>query len=338
MSQTDELQQQFDRALASITVADPSPQGLHQRVRRRRMRRRVVGGAGLAAVASLGLLVGLTGTNTAPAAAVTLVAQHDSALTRGELRADALIIENRLDAIGDRTAHVTVSGSTIVVTGGTVDLAHHRSALTESPALLARRAICESGPYRPSPASPQPGLPTSCSSSRYVLLPVITSNFPGGAQGYTSASPLPDPALAGYPTTTPTADGADPNSVALLPATYAKGTRYLVGPAQLTLSSAVASASVVQPLRGTWGVDIHLSPSESARLDDVAHQDFHQVLAIDLNGQVVAAPLIQPAQKAFTSFDGKMVLSGFASKAVAEDVAAALKSGPLPIPLRVGHR
>jgi photosystem II stability/assembly factor-like uncharacterized protein len=64
----------------------------------------------------------------------------------------------------------------------------------------------------------------------------------------------------------------------------------------------------------------------------VAKAYFHRQLAIDLNGVIVEAPLIQPANSKFSSFDGQMELLA-STKGDAYDLAAALTSGPLAVPL-----
>jgi preprotein translocase subunit SecD len=95
----------------------------------------------------------------------------------------------------------------------------------------------------------------------------------------------------------------------------------------------VASAKVVDtPKAGGWIVDVQLNPYESQLWDQVAAEYFHHQLAIDLNGVIVEAPLIQPANSSFSSFDGRMQLFAV-TKSGAYDLAAALTSGPLAVPL-----
>ena len=44
--------------------------------------------------------------------------------------------------------------------------------------------------------------------------------------------------------------------------------------------------------------------------DKVAQENFHLLLEIQLDGVVQSAPLIQPSQSGFTSFDGQGTISG----------------------------
>jgi hypothetical protein len=64
----------------------------------------------------------------------------------------------------------------------------------------------------------------------------------------------------------------------------------------------------------------------------VAKRYFHRQLAIDLNGVIVETPLIEPDSLTFSSFDGQMQLLAL-SKTDAHDLAAALATGPLSVPL-----
>jgi hypothetical protein len=82
-------------------------------------------------------------------------------------------------------------------------------------------------------------------------------------------------------------------------------------------------------------VNVHLNAAESQQWNRVAKQYFHRQLAVDLNGVIVESPLIEPNNSTFSSFDGQMQLVGV-SKTDTHDLAAALTSGPLAVPL-VAH-
>lgn len=279
-----------------------------------------------------GLSLGLIGSSAAPAAAVTLRPATTNEINKKELAADATILRNRLAAIGDPRAHVTITGSSIAVTGGPAELTDSHSVLLASPALLVRPVLCLSGPYDESGGSPATDMSAACIGTPYVLQPVTADG-----NGYES-NQSNDPALGQYPSTTPEQDSSDPNTVALLPqAQKADSTgvlRYLVGPVQLALTARVASAQVAQDRYGGWVVDVQLSSSAASAWDQVAYRYFHDMLGVDLNGQIVTAPIIEPTQSSYTSFDGQLELAGDFSKATAEAVAATLQTGPLPIPLR----
>ena len=58
-----------------------------------------------------------------------------------------------------------------------------------------------------------------------------------------------------------------------------------------------------------------------------------RALAIDLDGQVVSAPITQPTQSSFTSFDGRVSISGGFTEDFAKTLAADLNFGALPVKL-----
>lgn len=329
------LQQRFDVALASFPPSPPpDPVVLHERLRKRRIRTRVAGLAGLIVIISTVITVNVGGSNDATAA-VTLYARDDT-VSQGELSADAKIMRDRLDAVGDRSARIRISDGTLVITGGPADLADPGSVLTESPALLFRPLLCQSGPFDGS-AAPSQALPLSCAGTPYVIQPAIPDPpSASGVAGYSIAPVRPDPALAAFPSTTPSADGTHPLASALLPDTRGNGNRDLVGPTQMTLSASVATASVAESKLGGWIVNVSLSPDEARLFDQVASDNFHLPLAVDLDGEIVSSPIIEPTQRSYRSFDGRIGLSG-PSREWAEDVAAALQSGPLPIPLALAR-
>jgi preprotein translocase subunit SecD len=65
----------------------------------------------------------------------------------------------------------------------------------------------------------------------------------------------------------------------------------------------------------------------AALWDRVAEENFHKILSVDFNGKVVSAPIIQPTQTSFTSFDGRGQISGNLTKAEAIALAHALHHG-----------
>ncbi|MGB8196927.1 MAG: hypothetical protein WCF25_07975 [Acidimicrobiales bacterium] len=329
MSPTDQIHDLFDRAVSSVpSGVDHSPQKLHERLNRRRLRTRI-STLGISALAiAVGATALLTGLASNSAFAVTLYPVATSAVTATQLSADQFVMTARLRAVGFSRAVVKVEHGALVVTNGPRDLASPSSFLTASPELLIRAVICNARAHS-GPLSTKP-LPMSCSSPRYSL----STDTPSG-NGFTSPYVPPDPVLSGYATTTPVQDAASPHAYALLPILNSTVAikRYLVGPTLLTLTSKVASAKVIRAaIAGGWLIDVRLNPRESRRWDHVAARYLHRQLAIDLNGIVDEAPLIQPANTSFHSFEGQMELSA-TTKIGAYDLAAALTTGPLAVPL-----
>lgn len=333
MSPNDQIQDLFDRAFSAVPAgATPSPHSLHQRFRRRRLGLSLatMGSAALAIVVIAVVLV--AGPATSPAYAVTLYPGSAGSVAAAQLPADQRVMTARLHAIGYPNATVTVTKGALVVTNGPKALADPSSLLTSSPELLIRQVRCSSVVQSGPRSAKEP--PATCSNPKYDA-PTATVDGTSSASGFTVPPMLPDPALSAYATTTPAQDAASPNAPALLPILNSQGAtrRFLVGPTLLTLSSKVASAKVVKSaISGGWLVEIRLNRGESILWDRVAKTYFHRQLAIDLNGVIVEAPLIQPANTKFSSFDGQMVLLA-TTKSGAYDLAAALKSGPLAVPL-----
>jgi hypothetical protein len=328
MSPTDQLQDLFDLAVASVPSRTPAPpRVLRARLHRRQLRARVTSIATclLAVVVSVSaLVVGLTSNS---AFAVTLYPYYSGPPSITQLSADQRVMTARLHAVGFPNASVSVSDGTLVVLNGPKGLTNPTSWLTSSPELLVRSVTCYAGAQEGSFSQAQ--LPSSCSKPEYDSHPV---------SGFTWPTLQSDPSLAAFATTTPAQDAKSPNSSALLPVLN-EGTsgapRYLVGPTLLTLSSKVASVKLTHmPLSGGWVVDITLNAAESRQWDRVAKKYFHRQLAVDLNGVIVDAPFIQPGSTSFTSFDGQMDLLAV-TKSNASDLAAALSSGPLAEPLSV---
>ena len=336
MSPTDQIQDLFDRAFSSVPAGvERSPLALHQRLTRRRLRNRIstLGGALAIAVSATALFTGLASNS---AFAVTLYSGTTGSVTTVQLSADQHVMSARLRAVGFPSAVVKVGHGTLVVTNGPKDLANPSSYLTASPELLIRSVTCYAG-AQSGPPSTKP-LPATCSGPQYVA-PTATPDGISSSTGFSEPNIRPDPALSAYATTTPAQDAASPNAYALLPILNSSSSsvtqRFLVGPTLLTLSSKVASATVVPaPVPGGWMINVRLNPSESRLWDQVAAEYFHRQLAIDLNGVIDEAPLIQPDSTSFNSFDGQMQLLAV-TKSGAYDLAAALTSGPLAIPLAV---
>jgi preprotein translocase subunit SecD len=93
--------------------------------------------------------------------------------------------------------------------------------------------------------------------------------------------------------------------------------------------SAVAQQSTI----GQWVVNYTLTKTGSPLWDSVAEKNFHGLLAIELDGVVQSAPLIQPSQASFTSFDGQGEISGAFTEQSAKNLALAMQFGSLPVRL-----
>ncbi len=90
----------------------------------------------------------------------------------------------------------------------------------------------------------------------------------------------------------------------------------------------IRSARAERNHYGEWVVNYTMSAAGSVLWDRITNENFHQELAIELNGVVYSAPIIQPTQTSFTSFDGKGEISGSLTKADAMRLANAMHPRP----------
>jgi preprotein translocase subunit SecD len=159
-------------------------------------------------------------------------------------------------------------------------------------------------------------------------------------QGYSSNNNLgPDPGFAQYKST-PTTENNYEHRTVLLPGLPTSGTslanslRYVLGPEQMTGTS-IGSAAAQQSQTGAWEVNYSLKGATGSHLwDTVADKNFHLMLGIELDGVVQSAPIIQPAQTAFSSFAGQGSISGGnMTENDAKQLAQAMEFGSLPVRL-----
>lgn len=188
--------------------------------------------------------------------------------------------------------------------------------------VLIRPVLCFAPPYAASAPVITGSVPACASPYDLSASGLDVTPSKAAPAGFTSNNVAPDPALAGYPNST--TDSA--NQVVLTSGSnQVRGGRYLLGPSELRLSAANAESVVAQRGRvGQWIVTVHLTSAASSVWDRVAQENFHQMIAIDLNGKVVIAPLMQPLRASFTSFDGAMGI-GPLGASTARSLAAAIR-------------
>jgi len=216
----------------------------------------------------------------------------------------------------------------VLVTAGAL----HQSSRQPTPvhrtggdAFSIRPVLCFAAPSQES-AEPMPhGTALPPCSPESALTAASLGIEPGGgdATGYTSNLPSAptDDSFASVPSTA--ASQVTPSTTVLLPGAPGSGsTRYVLGPAGVT-GVDVASATV-HSLDGEWTVELTLTPTGSAAWDTLAQQQFHALVGVVLHGRVLSAPVMQPTQSAFTSFDGRLDISGSFTRAQATAAAAAI--------------
>ncbi len=239
------------------------------------------------------------------------------------------ILNNRVNGLGVSGAAVNLQGKDVVVSvPGVTDARAVLAAVGQTAQLLFRPVLCEAGlGSKVKPLSASKALPACAAGYQMTAanLAVDTST------GEPTNNIAPDPAFSDIASTRPAKDLA--KDEVLLPALGDKSLRYVLGPAQLT-GKAVKSAVAQQNQAGAWVVNYTLTSSGSPAWDKVADKNFHALLAIELDGVVQSAPLIQPDQATFTSFDGQGEISGSFTEASAKNLAIAMNFGALPVRLQ----
>lgn len=238
------------------------------------------------------------------------------------------ILSNRVNGLGVSGATVNLQGKDVVVSvPGVTNARQVLQQVGETAQLLFRPVLCEAEVGTSlKPLAKGQKLP-SCGAN-YLMsaanLAVSTST------GEPTNDIAPDPAFSDIASTLPAND--NPKDEVLLPVLGSKTLRYVLGPAELK-GTAVAKATAQQSQTGAWVVNYTLTKTGSPEWDKVAEENFHAELAIELDGVVQSAPLIQPDQSSFTSFDGAGEISGSFTEASAKNLALAMNFGALPVRL-----
>jgi preprotein translocase subunit SecD len=261
--------------------------------------------------------------------------------SQSDLNETVNILTNRVDALGVSGAQVGTQGNDIAVSipgikdpqtilkviGKTAQLYFRPVLCYAPPPNAAAKAEAKAEQKSAAKAKSAPALPANCPAA-YQL---VTSNLSGSATstngvGYEIGA---DPALAAYPTST-----TDNPKATVLQASLpgSNGLRFLEGPAELT-GRAVKTAVAQQSQVGAWVVNISLTGAGSTGWDAMTQKYFHEIIGIELDGVVQSAPITQPSQAAWSSFDGQVEISGSFTQATAQALAVALQFGSLPVPL-----
>jgi preprotein translocase subunit SecD len=264
----------------------------------------------------------------------TYAPQHK--VDSGEIQTVISILQNRIDGLGVSGALINSQGGNVVVqVPGLANRQQIISTIQQTAELLFRPVLCAAPAYTApkstngKPAASPGALPTSCPAQYQLTQTTLNvDTTTGQPQNNVSA----DPALAAYKTTASNKDIAG-DTVLLPTATNSGfgGERLLLGPAPLAgkeISS--ASATFNSP---NWDVNLNLNATGSTAWDTLATKQFHAYIGIDLDAQIVSAPLTLPNQASFSSFGGKIQISGGFTETEAKNLALDLQYGALPVSL-----
>jgi hypothetical protein len=155
-------------------------------------------------------------------------------------------------------------------------------------------------------------LPACAAASQLTAANVDVTPSTASA-GYFSRDRTPaDPQYASYPSTSALSPGYASKTV-LLPgvggACDGAQRRCVLGPAEMS-SRAIGKATATRTPSGQWVVDYTTTNAGAALWDKVAEENFHQLIGTELDGVVYTAPIIQPTQTSFSSFDGRGEIGG----------------------------
>ena len=252
----------------------------------------------------------------------------------GQLNVTINVIRNRVDAAGVSGANVNSQGGNVVVQlPGLKNPGKVIALIGQTAQLQFRPALCQVNVYTaPKKGTKLGPLPGACSASTYSLMaPNLTVS--GGSSNQSSIGL--DPVLAQYRSSSPEYDDQHPHSPVLVPLLNGGGERLLLGPSELS-GTAVASAQA-QFSSPEWVVNATLTGSGSVGWDNLSKKYFHEIIGIDLDGQVVSDPLTLPNQAAWSSFGGRVQISGGGSggftQTEASNLALDLSYGSLPVQL-----
>ena len=256
-------------------------------------------------------------------------------VSQNDLNQTVSILTNRVNGLGVSGATVGTQGGDIVVQVPGAKNGHTiLKTIGETAQLYFRPALCGApafvGNSSKSAKSGTATLPACTPSSQ--LTSANLGVRPTTGTTFNENRVPQDASLGDYPSTKPTKDIK--TKTVLLPAINGAGsyTRYLLGPAQLT-GHAVHTAVAQQTQLGRWVVNYTLTAKGSPAWDTLAQKNFHQIVAIELDGRVYSAPIIQPSQSSFSSFGGKGEISGHLTQTQAKTLAIAMQFGSLPVRL-----
>jgi preprotein translocase subunit SecD len=196
--------------------------------------------------------------------------------------------------------------------------------------------LCGAPPY----AAPAKG--ATAPTTYYPPSSLCTSGYQYTSSYYDSStgsfSPpeqyIEDPAYASYKSTPSNLD--NPRDDIILPVGAGGGTgaaRYVLGPSvvngTIVSGTIIKSASAELTQQGGWEVVFNLTSNGSTLFNDIASKNYDQLVANDLDGQIVSAPVIESQ-----SFPGSGEISGNFNETTANLLATDLNYGSLPVNLQ----
>ncbi|MFZ0059651.1 MAG: protein translocase subunit SecD [Acidimicrobiales bacterium] len=319
-------------------------------------RRRLLASVGLTSLLCFGMLALAVGLSWSPhlgldlEGGLSVVYTPNQKVSAATLQNAANIMIERADALGVTQPNITTQGNEIIVQmPGVKNPKRILSIIGTTAQLYFRPVLCGAPAYtgatttkaatKPTKgAKPSKGdksaanskavpyrIPPSCSTP-YLYTSAYYSSAGGGS--YDPGPYAVDPAYASYPSTPITLDEKYRNDIVIFPAgTMADADRYVLGPA-LANGTIIKSAFATLSQTGQWEVEFSLTGPGTTAFNKIATTYYHALVANDLDGDIVSAPLILA-----TSFPGSGQITGNFNQSSANALALDLNYGSLPVQL-----
>ena len=270
---------------------------------------------------------------------------HD--VTQADMNETVNILNLRVNGLGVSGAQVQATGKNQISVSipGVTNAQQVLNQIGQTARMYFRPVECYAYPEATPKHAPKNYVPPRgtvtvppCAASSQITTSSLNvqpnANVPAG---FTSNNVPPDSQYVNTPSTSVLKPNYE-NSTVLLPAVAngcgGGGARCVLGPSEMS-GHDIANAQATQNQTGAWVVDYTLNGSAgSTKWDQVSEQNFHLPLGIELDGNVYSAPIIQPTQGSWSSFQGRGEISGSLTQQDAQNLAQAMNYGALPITLR----
>jgi preprotein translocase subunit SecD len=260
---------------------------------------------------------------------VSVVYKPERPVTPTTLQTVANIITARASGLGVAQPNVTTQGGDVVVQlPGAKNATEILNVIGRTAQMYFRPVLCAAPPFAASTASPSGSLPYKTPPACSPQYRYTSASFDSATQGYDP--PPPDPSFASF-RTLPARATDDPTRNVILDVP-GSSFRYVLGPSVVSRSvvdgTIVKSAAAQLSQTQGWIVVMDLTRRGSPIFNELAAETNHALLANDLDGDVISAPVILNS-----NFNGSVEISGLGSEQAAKLLALDLNYGSLPVNL-----
>lgn len=296
------------------------------------MNRRLLASVLLVCLVCFGMLAGALGARWSPRLGLDLqgglsvVYQPARKVTTSTLQEVATIMTSRIGGLGVSGSSVQTQGGNVVVEmPGAKDAQTVLKEIGTTAQLYFRPVLGGAPPFTGKKHTPYKVPPSPTGAYQY------TSAYFTSADGGEYVPPeeyVEDPVYADYPSTPSTEDQRyyDQN-VIFSAGTGAYAARYVLGPAEAN-GTIIKSAYPAVSNTGAYVVEFSLTSKGAGIFDSIATKSYQKLLANDLDGQIVSAPVILAE-----SYPTGVEISGNFTSQSATTLANQLSYGALPVRL-----